>query len=245
MSTTVASTTSAADGAQNREVREPVVVRFAGDSGDGMQLTGSQFTLETALAGLDLTTFPDYPAEIRAPVGTTFGVSAFQIHFGSIDVKTAGDEVDVLVAMNPAALMVNLVNLRLGGTIVADVGSFNERNLTKAGYEANPLEDDLLVQVIDVSSPYAVEQARVVSDQLSDMGIADTPRVLVLNKLDLVVDTPDEPLALDVLGRIDVAEFKRVVTTSATKSWGIDDLRNAIDTAVVAVDHEERATAIR
>ncbi len=152
MSTTVASTTSAADGAQNREVREAVVVRFAGDSGDGMQLTGSQFTLETALAGLDLTTFPDYPAEIRAPVGTTFGVSAFQIHFGSIDVKTAGDEVDVLVAMNPAALMVNLVNLRLGGTIVADVGSFNERNLTKAGYEANPLEDDTLApyQIIPI-----------------------------------------------------------------------------------------------
>ncbi len=152
MSTTVASTTSAADGAQNREVREAVVVRFAGDSGDGMQLTGSQFTLETALAGLDLTTFPDYPAEIRAPVGTTFGVSAFQIHFGSIDVKTAGDEVDVLVAMNPAALMVNVVNLRLGGTIVADVGSFNERNLTKAGYEANPLEDDTLApyQIIPI-----------------------------------------------------------------------------------------------
>ncbi len=152
MSTTAPRMTTAADGAQNREVREAVVVRFAGDSGDGMQLTGSQFTLETALAGLDLATFPDYPAEIRAPVGTTFGVSAFQIHFGSIDVKTAGDEVDVLVAMNPAALMVNVVNLRLGGTIVADVGSFNERNLTKAGYEANPLEDDTLApyQIIPI-----------------------------------------------------------------------------------------------
>lgn len=136
--------TKATGGQQAREVREAVVVRFAGDSGDGMQLTGSQFTLETALAGLDLATFPDYPAEIRAPVGTTFGVSAFQIHFGSVDVKTAGDEVDVLVAMNPAALKVNLVNLRLGGTIVADTGSFGERNLTKAGYEANPLEDDSL-----------------------------------------------------------------------------------------------------
>jgi 2-oxoglutarate ferredoxin oxidoreductase subunit alpha len=127
-----------------REVREAVVVRFAGDSGDGMQLTGSQFTLETALAGLDLTTFPDYPAEIRAPVGTTFGVSAFQIHFGSVDVKTAGDEIDVLVAMNPAALKVNLGNLRLGGIIVADSGSFGDRNLAKAGYDANPLEDNTL-----------------------------------------------------------------------------------------------------
>jgi len=144
MSTTAPRATNASGSQQTREVREAVVVRFAGDSGDGMQLTGSQFTLETALAGLDLTTFPDYPAEIRAPVGTTFGVSAFQIHFGSVDVKTAGDEVDVLVAMNPAALKVSLDNLRLGGTIVADTGSFGERNLAKAGYDANPLEDDTL-----------------------------------------------------------------------------------------------------
>ena len=144
MSTTVPPAADAATESHAREVREAVVVRFAGDSGDGMQLTGSQFTLETALAGLDLTTFPDYPAEIRAPVGTTFGVSAFQIHFGSVDVKTAGDEVDVLVAMNPAALKVNLSRLSLGGTIVVDTGSFSERHLAKAGYRANPLEDGSL-----------------------------------------------------------------------------------------------------
>ncbi|MCH8911118.1 MAG: GTPase HflX [Chloroflexi bacterium] len=106
------------------------------------------------------------------------------------------------------------------------------------------LEADLLVQIVDVSSPYAVEQAHVVSDQLSDMGIGDTPRVLVLNKLDLVVDTPDEPLTLELLDRIDISEFRRVVTTSATKSWGIDDLRNAIDAAVVPVTHsDQEATA--
>ena len=138
-----------------RETRDHVVIRFAGDSGDGMQLTGSQFTVETALAGNDLATFPDYPAEIRAPAGTTFGVSAFQIHFGATDIRTAGDEVDVLVTMNPAALTVNLRDLRVGGTIVADVGSFTERNLSKAGYSANPLEDGSLTpyQVIklDVS----------------------------------------------------------------------------------------------
>jgi len=138
-----------------RESRDHVVIRFAGDSGDGMQLTGSQFTVETALAGNDLATFPDYPAEIRAPAGTTFGVSAFQIHFGATDIRTAGDEVDVLVAMNPAALSVNLRDLRRGGTIVADGGSFTERNLSKAGYSANPLEDGSLTpyQVIrlDVS----------------------------------------------------------------------------------------------
>ena len=110
------------------------------------------------------------------------------------------------------------------------------------------LEADLLVQIVDVSSPYAVEQAHVVSDQLSDMGIGDTPRVLVLNKLDLVVDTPDEPLTLELLDRIDISEFRRVVTTSATKSWGIDDLRNAIDAAVVPVTHsdqEETANSTR
>ena len=106
------------------------------------------------------------------------------------------------------------------------------------------LEADLLVQIVDVSSPYAVEQAHVVSDQLSDMGIGDTPRVLVLNKLDLVVDTPDEPLTLELLDRIDISEFRRVVTTSATKSWGIDDLRKAIDAAVAPVTHsDQEATA--
>jgi len=127
-----------------REAREQAVIRFAGDSGDGMQITGSQFTVETALAGNDLATFPDFPAEIRAPAGTTFGVSAFQIQFGSTDVLTAGDELDVLVAMNPAALTVNLRDLRVGGTVVADLAAFNERNLLKAGYQANPLEDDTL-----------------------------------------------------------------------------------------------------
>ena len=106
------------------------------------------------------------------------------------------------------------------------------------------LEADLLVQIVDVSSPYAVEQTQVVSDQLSDMGIGDTPRILVLNKLDLVVDTPDEPLTTDVLSRIDIAGFRRVVTTSATKNWGIDDLRNAIDAALGIFDPEEAASAI-
>ncbi len=123
---------------------DSVVVRFAGDSGDGMQLTGSQFSVATALEGSDLSTFPDFPAEIRAPVGTTFGVSAFQINFGSVEVSTAGDEPDVLVIMNPAALKVNLGNLRNGGMIILDEGAFSAKNLKKAGYESNPLEDDSL-----------------------------------------------------------------------------------------------------
>jgi 2-oxoglutarate ferredoxin oxidoreductase subunit alpha len=126
--------------------REAVVVRFAGDSGDGMQLTGGQFTLSTALAGNDLATFPDFPAEIRAPQGTTFGVSAFQINFGSTAIDTAGDQPDVLVAMNPAALKVNVKALRDGGLIIADEGEFTQRNLAKAGYDANPLEDGSLAK---------------------------------------------------------------------------------------------------
>lgn len=120
---------------------EAVVMRFAGDSGDGIQLTGGQFTLSTALAGNDLATFPDFPAEIRAPQGTTFGVSAFQINFGSTSINTAGDAPDVLMAMNPAALKVNLAALRIGGLIIADTGAFDERNLEKAGYPNNPLGD--------------------------------------------------------------------------------------------------------
>ena len=121
-----------------------VVVRFAGDSGDGMQLTGSNFTEATAVYGNDLATFPDFPAEIRAPAGATFGVSAFQIYFGSEDVTTAGDEVDVLVAMNPAALITNLGELVNGGLIVVDNGSFTDKNLVRAGYSSNPLDDGSL-----------------------------------------------------------------------------------------------------
>lgn len=126
------------------EEHQNVVVRFAGDSGDGMQLTGTNFTEATALFGNDLSTFPDFPAEIRAPIGATFGVSAFQIYFGSDDVTTAGDEVDVLVAMNPAALITNLKLLAKGGLVIIDTGAFTSKNLAKAKYTTNPLEDGSL-----------------------------------------------------------------------------------------------------
>ena len=125
---------------------ETIVVRFAGDSGDGMQLTGGQFTLSSALAGNDFATFPDFPAEIRAPQGTLFGVSAFQINFGSSEITTAGDQPDVLVAMNPAALKTNVGALRPGGLIIADTGEFTQRNLDKAKYTSNPLEDNSLAK---------------------------------------------------------------------------------------------------
>ncbi len=123
-----------------REELDSVVIRFAGDSGDGMQITGSQFTTATALMGNDLATFPDFPAEIRAPAGTTYGVSGFQIHFASHDIRTPGDAPDVLVAMNPAALKVNLDSLKVGGLLIVNTGAFTTGNLEKAGYAANPLE---------------------------------------------------------------------------------------------------------
>ncbi len=136
------------DRADDRQspLSDAVVVRFAGDSGDGMQLTGGQFTLSSALAGNDFATFPDFPAEIRAPQGTLFGVSAFQINFGSSAIDTAGDAPDVLVAMNPAALKTNVPVLKQGGLIIADEGEFNDRNLAKAKYDANPLEDGSLAK---------------------------------------------------------------------------------------------------
>ena len=126
------------------EQLESVVIRFAGDSGDGMQLTGGRFTSETALTGNDLATFPDYPAEIRAPAGSLPGVSGFQLHFADHDILTPGDRPDVLVAMNPAALKTNLADLPKGGTLIVDTDAFNDRNLKKAGYESNPIEDGSL-----------------------------------------------------------------------------------------------------
>jgi 2-oxoglutarate/2-oxoacid ferredoxin oxidoreductase subunit alpha len=127
------------------EQLDSVVIRFAGDSGDGMQLTGGRFTSETALSGNDLATFPDYPAEIRAPAGSLPGVSGFQLHFADHDILTPGDVPDVLVAMNPAALKANLSDLRAGATLIVDTDAFTDRNLQKAGYQSNPLEDGSLI----------------------------------------------------------------------------------------------------
>src|SRR3982751_5705028 len=125
---------------RKQEVLQDVVIKFAGDSGDGMQLTGTQFTNNTALLGIDLSTFPDFPAEIRAPQGTLPGVSGYQLHFSSNRVYTPGDSCDVLVAMNAAALKVNLKELKKGGMIIADTAGFDAKNLRLAKYEdgANP-----------------------------------------------------------------------------------------------------------
>ncbi|TAL04767.1 MAG: 2-oxoacid:acceptor oxidoreductase subunit alpha [Rhodospirillaceae bacterium] len=148
---------------------ETVVVRFAGDSGDGVQLLGGQFAQETALAGNSLATFPDFPAEIRAPTGTTYGVSAFQINFGSRVVKTAGDQPDVLVALNPAALKVNLSLVRKGGLVILDSGAFKEKDIKRAGFNQDPrtdgtlkeyrvIEIDISAQALEVAKPFGVSQ---------------------------------------------------------------------------------------
>src|ERR671925_584367 len=121
-----------------------VIIRFAGDSGDGMQLTGDRFTQETASFGNDLSTLPNFPAEIRAPAGTPPGVSSFQLHFADHDIMTPGDAPNVLVAMNPAALKANLPDLPRGADIIVDTDQFTKRNLARVGYDSNPLEDGTL-----------------------------------------------------------------------------------------------------
>lgn len=147
-----------------KEVRDEVTIKFAGDSGDGMQLTGMLFTDNTALTGSDLATFPDFPAEIRAPAGTLPGVSGFQIHFGSKKIYTPGDEYDVLVAMNAAALKTNLSRVRKGGTIIANTDGFDAKNLRLAKYDTNPLEDDTLKDY----ELYPIPIAKLTREALAD-----------------------------------------------------------------------------
>ena len=147
---------------------DEVTIRFAGDSGDGMQLTGTQFTNTTAILGNDLSTFPDYPAEIRAPAGTLFGVSGFQIHFGSTEIHTPGDHCDVLVAMNPAALKVNLGSLLVGGSIIVNTDGFNDKNLKLAGYAQNPLKDGSLEKF----RLYEVDISKLTALAIQDLNIS-------------------------------------------------------------------------
>jgi 2-oxoglutarate ferredoxin oxidoreductase subunit alpha len=147
--------------------RESVVIRFAGDSGDGMQLTGMQFTTESVFAGNDVGTLPDFPAEIRAPAGTLYGVSAFQVNFSSRNVYTAGDDLDALVVMNPAALKTNLADLKPNGILIYDTAEFTESNLKKAEYTKNPLEDGSL----DKYQVYPVEITKMTTMALKDLNL--------------------------------------------------------------------------
>ena len=144
------------------------VIRFAGDSGDGMQVTGEQFTTEAAWAGNDISTLPNFPAEIRAPAGTLFGVSSFQLQFGSQRVHTPGDQLDTLVAMNPAALKVHLPDLKPGGILVVNTAAFDQRNLDKAGYGKNPLEDPGLAEKYRL---YQVDISGMTKKALEDLGL--------------------------------------------------------------------------
>jgi 2-oxoglutarate ferredoxin oxidoreductase subunit alpha len=158
---------ASATGAKRVERRDTVVIRFAGDSGDGMQVTGMQFTTESALAGNDIATLPDFPAEIRAPAGTLAGVSAFQLSFSSHEIFTPGDDLDVLVAMNPAALKVNLGDLKSSGILIVDREGFNDQNLKKAHYERNPLEDGSLERF----QLFQVDVTKLTTAALKDLGL--------------------------------------------------------------------------
>lgn len=166
----------AIDAAEQPVEVHDVVIRFAGDSGDGMQLTGSRFMSVSAAVGNDLSTLPNFPAEIRAPAGTLAGVSAFQLHFSDYDITTPGDQPDVLVAMNPAALKANIGDLVAGGTIIVNEDAFDERNLHKAGYGSNPLEDGSL----DSYQVFRVPMTSITIDAVSDLGVK--PRIAERSK---------------------------------------------------------------
>ncbi|MCH2140889.1 MAG: 2-oxoacid:acceptor oxidoreductase subunit alpha [Phycisphaerales bacterium] len=174
---------------------ETVAVRFAGDSGDGMQLAGGQFTSAAAIRGNDFATFPDYPAEIRAPRGTTFGVSGFQVHFAAKPIHTPGDAIDVLVAMNPAAFKMNVGDVRQGGMIIADEDEFTKVNLKKAGYgpEESPLADEILGQRYRIIT---VPLSRMVREALSEsgQGVKEIDRCRNMFALGLVCWMYDRPL---------------------------------------------------
>ena len=173
---------------------DEVIIRFAGDSGDGMQLTGNQFTNTSALMGNDLATFPDYPAEIRAPIGTLFGVSGFQVRLASSEIHTPGDAPDVLVAMNPAALKTNIADLKDGGILIVNTGNFGKRDLEKAHYEENPLDDPDLAeryQLVPIDLNTATLKA-VESVGLSNKNALRCKNLLALGMLYTVYSRPLE-----------------------------------------------------
>ncbi|WP_198679953.1 2-oxoacid:acceptor oxidoreductase subunit alpha [Aureibaculum luteum] len=164
------------------EVLEAVVIRFVGDSGDGMQLTGTQFSDTSAMFGNDVATFPNYPAEIRAPQGSLYGVSGFQVHIGSMEINTPGDDVDLLVAMNPAGLKTNLYAVKPGHTIIVDTDSFTKKNLEKAQYKTNPLEDGSLAnyRIIEVGMTTLTKEALKNVDGLDNKSITRSKNMFAL-----------------------------------------------------------------
>ncbi|GGK43441.1 MULTISPECIES: 2-oxoacid:acceptor oxidoreductase subunit alpha [Flavobacteriaceae] len=176
------------------EVLEAVIIRFVGDSGDGMQLTGTQFSDTSAMFGNDIATFPNYPSEIRAPQGSLYGVSGFQVHIGSVEISTPGDEVDLLVAMNPAGLKTNLHAVKPGHTIIVDTDAFTKKNLEKAQYETNPLEDDSLenYRVIQVSMTSLTKESLKGVEGLDNKSITRSKNMFALGMVYWMYDRSTE-----------------------------------------------------
>ena len=179
---------------KNQEVLEAVIIRFVGDSGDGMQLTGTQFSDTSAMFGNDVATFPNYPAEIRAPQGSLYGVSGFQVHIGSVEISTPGDNVDLLVAMNPAGLKTNLHALKPGHTVIVDTDSFTKKNLEKALYESNPLEDGSLenYRVIEVAMTSMTKEALKDVEGLDNKSITRSKNMFALGMVYWMYDRSAE-----------------------------------------------------
>jgi 2-oxoglutarate/2-oxoacid ferredoxin oxidoreductase subunit alpha len=195
-------TVAPATGAKTRRELDRAVIRFAGDSGDGMQLTGEQFTTESAWAGNDLATLPNFPAEIRAPAGTLFGVSSFQLQFGSQRVYTPGDRLDCLVAMNPAALKVHLRDLKPGGLLIVNTAAYDKRNLDKAGYNANPLDDPALAERYRL---HKVDMSGLTHEAIKDLPLNTkekdrTKNFFALGLVSWIYTRPLEP-TLDWIGK--------------------------------------------
>ncbi|WP_298365578.1 2-oxoacid:acceptor oxidoreductase subunit alpha [uncultured Lutibacter sp.] len=176
------------------EALEAVIIRFVGDSGDGMQLTGTQFSDTSAMFGNDIATFPNYPSEIRAPQGSLYGVSGFQVHIGSVEISTPGDEVDLLVAMNPAGLKTNLHAVKPGHTIIVDTDSFTKKNLEKAQYETNPLEDNSLenYRVIEVSMTSLTKESLKGVEGLDNKSITRSKNMFALGMVYWMYDRSTE-----------------------------------------------------
>jgi 2-oxoglutarate ferredoxin oxidoreductase subunit alpha len=206
-----------------------VIIRFAGDSGDGMQLTGDRFTQETATFGNDLSTLPNFPAEIRAPAGTLPGVSSFQVHFADHDILTPGDAPDVLVAMNPAALRANLADLPKAATIIVDTHDFTARNLARAGYDVNPLEDDSL----DAFSVHEVDLTSLTVEAVKEFGLSrkDASRsknMFALGLLSWLYGRPTEPTVAFLERRFARApDIRDANVTSFKAGWNFGETTEA------------------
>jgi len=226
---------------QTQEV-DTVVIRFAGDSGDGMQLTGTQFTNASALAGNDVGTLPDFPAEIRAPAGTLAGVSGFQVNLSHTEIFTPGDNPDVLVAMNPAALKANLEDLPTNGILIVDREAFTDLNLKKAGYTSNPLEDGSL----DKYQLFSVDISKLTTLALKDSGLSNKhvlrcKNFFTLGMMTWLYQRPVEPVLAFIQSRFGKNENLLDANTRAFKAG-----HNFGDTSeMFASQYEVRPAAIQ